>query len=423
MLKTAYEPPGDSGLWQLFLENLERTLHHTRTHPATVEYLIHPRRTLTLSVPVRMDDGTVRFFTGYRVVHNIARGPSKGGVRYHPAVTMGETVGLAAWMTLKCGVFRLPYGGAAGGVAVDPRELSPRELERLSRRYVAELVDVIGPDSDILGPDLGTDERVMAWFMDTYSMTKGYTSPGVVTGKPLQLGGTAGRGDAAGRGIVYVLEETARRSGHPFKGATVAVQGFGKVGRTAAGLLHQAGLKVVAVSTRTVGVYNPKGLDIPDVARYYQENGFLQGYPGAEEISNDELLALEVDYLIPAAFENVVHRENAREVRAKVVIEGANAPLTGEADEILRERGVLVVPDIVANGGGVVVSYLEWVQNFSMFFWTEAEVQQKLREVMQRTLDEVWSIAERDKIDLRLAAYVLSVTRINEATKLRGVYP
>ncbi len=424
MFESAYEPPGDPGLWGDFLLNLERTLRFSEIEPSTIEYLIHPRRIVTLSIPIRMDDGRVHFFTGYRVVHDVARGPAKGGVRYHPSVTVGGTLGLAAWMTLKSAVLKLPFGGAAGGVAVDPRDLSLAEKERLTRRYTSELVELIGPESDILGPDLGTDEQVMSWVVDTYSMNKGETSLGVSSGKPASLGGTLGRGDAAGRGMAYIVEALSEHTGLPLSGgASVAVHGFGQVGRGAAQAMASMGGRVVAIATRSGGVYNDRGLDLEALERHYRRSGNYLDFHEAEPLTAEELLALEVDYLVPASVEGVINRDNAHSVCAKVVVEGANGPLTTEADEILRKKGVLVIPDILANGGSLVVSYLEWVQDFSMFFWTTEAVRTKLKEVLTRALDDVWQQVEREQLDLRLAAYVLGVNRVNEAMVPRGVYP
>ncbi|MCL5964194.1 MAG: Glu/Leu/Phe/Val dehydrogenase [Deinococcus sp.] len=423
MLKNAYHPQGEALLWEQFLEHLKRTLRVTNLHPATVEYLSHPKRVVGVPVPVTMDDGTVRFFMGYRVIHDISLGPSKGGVRFHPSVSLGGTLGLAALMTLKSAVYGLPYGGAAGGVVVDPKSVSRREIERLSRRYTAELVSLIGPDEDILGPDLGTDARVMAWIMDTFSMNKGQTVPGVVTGKPPSLGGSASRVDSAGRGLVYVLQEMARKHGMPIKGARVAVQGFGQVGKAVAQAASAEGLKVIAVSTSRGGVYHREGLDMKALEAYHGREGHFLGFPWATEITNAELLSLDVDYLVPAALENVLTKENVSSVRAKMVLEGANGATAPEAEDALLSRGVVVVPDIVANGGGLVVSYLEWVQDLAMFFFEESEVQARLKDSVTRALEATLAKSQGLNTSLRMGAYALALERVNLAARLRGVYP
>jgi glutamate dehydrogenase (NAD(P)+) len=430
MLRNAYRPPGDSGLWDHFLERLERTLRVSRIHPETVEYLTHPRRTVEVSLPVKMDDGKVSFFTGYRVVHNITKGTACGGVRYHPGVTMGQTAGLAALMTLKAAVYNLPFGGSAGGIIVDPRALSSRELERLTRRYASELVEVIGPEEDVLGPDVGTDAQVMAWFMDTYSMNTGQTVPGVVTGKPATLGGTLGKDDAGGQGLVILLGELARRQGWPLEGATLALQGFGQVGQAVASAAARAGFKVVAVSNSQGGIYDPQGLDIAALEAAYTQDFETHHHPryrlqglGGRPISNDELLALPVDYLVPAALEMSVQAQNAASIGAKAVIEGANGAVTPEAEAILQGRGITVVPDILAGGGGLVASYLEWVQDLTMFFWEESEVRERLRESVVVALESVLERSQKLDGDLRLGAYSVAVERVNEASRLRGVYP
>jgi glutamate dehydrogenase (NAD(P)+) len=419
MALSAYRPPEDPGLWEAFLNRLEKALETGRVHPMTVEFLAHPKRLVTVSLPVVMDDGKVRVFQGYRVVHDIARGPAKGGVRLHPSVTLGQTAGLAAWMTLKAAVYDLPFGGAAGGVAVDPKALSKRELERLVRRYTAELVNLIGPDMDILGPDVGTDQQTMAWIMDTYSMTVGSTVPGVVTGKPHALGGTEGRDDAAGYGVARVLLELAGRRGLPLEGARVAVQGFGQVGGTFA--LHAAalGLKVVAVSTSRGAMYQEEGLPVEAVLRHYEATGELPRY----DLAAEELFALPVDYLVLAALEGGLDGEGAKAVQARAVLEAANFGLTPEAEAYLLGKGVLVVPDLLTGGGGLLASYLEWVQDLNMFFWSEEEVRQRFAKSVAKAVAEVCARAEALGGDLRTGALALALERLNEATRLRGVYP
>ena len=418
---SAYRPPDEPGLWDLFLVRLERVLKKASLHPTTVEYLVHPRRLVTVSIPIRMDDGKVRFFQGYRVVHNIARGPSIGGVRYHPKVSLGQTAGLAAWMTLKAAVYDLPFGGAAGGVAVDPGALAPRELERLTRRYTAELVNLIGPDIDILGPDLGTHEGVMAWIMDTYSMTLGTTVPGVVVGKPSTLGGTEGRDDAVGLSVALVLRAIAERQGLPLEGARVAVQGFGQVGGAAAVWLARLGLKVVAVSTSQGGVYDPAGLEVEALLAQYEKTSSLPAW--GRPITNQELLALEVDHLVLAAMEGTLDEVAARTVQARAVFEAANGALTEEGEAQLLRRGVLVVPDLLTGGGGLLSGYLEWVQDLNMFFWTKEEIQSRIDASVRRAVEEVSGRAKALEADLRTGAWALALERVNEATKLRGVYP
>lgn len=422
-LRNAYRPPGESGMWESFLRRLEASLRLAKIHPATVQYLIHPKRIVGLSIPILMDDGRVQHFPGFRVIHNIGRGPALGGVRYHPDVTLGQTCGMAAWMTLKAAVYGLPFGGSAGGVEVDPAKLSRRELERLSRRYITELIELIGPDEDILAPDVGTTEQVMAWFQDTFTMSKGETSLSAVTGKPDPVGGLAGPDEGGGQGAIYVLADLAKRNGWRLEGASVAIQGFGMVGSAAARYALKEGLKVVAVSTSRSGVYDPSGLDIPALEAHYAQHKHLEGFEGARPIGNSELLTLDVDYLIPAAVEAVVNAANADVIKAKVIVEGANGAVTPEAEERLKLRGVEVIPDVLANGGGLVLSYLEWVQDLSMLFFDEQEVQNRLRGFIHQTLEAVIERSKTLENDLRAGAYVLALERINEASRLRGVYP
>ncbi|RIH82096.1 Glutamate dehydrogenase [Meiothermus luteus] len=422
-LRNAYRPPGEASLWESFLRRLEATIRVAQIHPATIQYLTHPKRIVGVSLPVVMDDGSVRNFTAYRVIHNIARGPALGGVRYHPEVSLGQTCGMAAWMTLKAAVYGLPFGGSAGGVAVEPQKLSRRELERLSRRYVTELIELLGPDEDVLAPDVGTDQTIMAWFQDTFTMTRGQTILSAVTGKPLPLGGVSLRDEGGGQGLVYVLADLARANGWPLEGATVAIQGFGQMGSAVARYAVKEGLKVVAVSTSRGGVYNPEGLEVAALEAYYQKWGHLAGFPGGRPVTNLELLGLKVDYLVPAALEGAINEQNARQVQARVVVEGANGAVTPEAEYLLRLNGAQVVPDVLANGGGLVLSYLEWVQDLSMLFFEEGEVQQRLREFVHQSLQAVLERARPLGGDLRVGAYALALERINEATRLRGVYP
>ncbi len=400
-----------------------------------VEVLAHPKRELIVNFPVRMDDGSTRVFTGYRVQHNEARGPVKGGIRYSPLVTLDEVRALAMWMTWKCAVVNLPYGGAKGGVIVDPRQLSLGELERLTRRYAAEISIIIGPEMDIPAPDMGTDARIMAWIRDTYSRHHGHTTPGVVTGKPVGIGGSNGRVEATGRGILYITQEACRVQGMPLEGARVAVQGFGNVGSTAARLLHAAGAKVLALSDSRGAIYNETGLDVEAFFARRAEGGFIGDHPlhriddeprhGLDhaDITNAELLELPVDILIPAALEGQITERNAGRVRARMIIEAANGPITPRADAILDGRGVTIVPDILANAGGVVVSYFEWVQDLQSFFWEESEVNQRLHRIMTRAFEEVSAVAEGRSIRLREAAYVVALRRVVAAIEARGIYP
>jgi glutamate dehydrogenase (NAD(P)+) len=381
------------------------------------------KRELSVNFPVRMSDGSLRVFNGYRVQHNLARGPAKGGLRYSLHVSLDEVRALAMWMTWKSAVVNLPFGGAKGGVVVDPKSLKQSELENLTRRYATEISIIIGPEEDIPAPDMGTNDQVMAWIMDTISMHRGHTVAGVVTGKPVAVGGTLGRSEATGRGIQFVVEELARNENISLQGASVAVQGFGKVGATAARLLHEAGMKVVAVSDAGTGIYNGAGVDIPSLMKYREDHHPLAESGAGDLISNDELLALPVDFLVPAALENQLTGGNAGDVRAKYIVEGANGPTTPEADAVFKERGITVVPDILANSGGVIVSYFEWVQDLQFYFWDESEVNAKLHKVMTRAYADVNAAAQQHKTTLREAAMVLAVGRVVEASRLRGIYP
>jgi glutamate dehydrogenase (NAD(P)+) len=382
-----------------------------------------PKREITANFPVRMDDGSTQVFTGYRVQHNLARGPTKGGIRYHPSVTLDEVRALAMLMTWKTAVVNIPYGGAKGGVIVGPKKLSDRELENLTRRYATEISILIGLEGDIPAPDMGTDDRIMAWIMDTISMHRGYSVPGVVTGKPISVGGTAGRMEATGRGLLYIVQEATAYRGLSGDGLTVAIQGFGNVGSVAARLLHGAGYRVVAVTDASGGVYNREGLDPDALLQHKRPAGQLLGAPFGDRVSNEELLTLPVDVLIPAAVGGQITARNAAKVQAKVVVEGANGPTTPEADAILEDKGILVVPDIVANAGGVIVSYFEWVQDLQSFFWEEDEVNKRLHRVITRAFHEVVDMAERDRRSLRQCALLLGVSRVVEAMKIRGIYP
>ena len=380
-------------------------------------------RELIVSVPVRMDDGRVEVYTGYRVQHNLGRGPSKGGLRYHQDVTLNEVRALAMWMTWKCAVVGIPFGGGKGGVAVDPKQLSERELEGLTRRFATNISVIIGPQSDIPAPDVNTNPQVMAWIMDTYSMHVGHTVPGVVTGKPVSLGGSEGRAEATGRGAVVTISESARHIGLDIIGARIAVQGFGNAGSVAAMLLDSMGAMVVAVSDSQGGIYHADGLDIAAVKAWKAEHSTVVGFPSSENITNAELLELEVDVLLPAALENQITRENAPRVKARIVAEAANGPTTPDADEILHANGVFLIPDILCNAGGVTVSYFEWGQDFNRDQWSEEMVNSKLTAIMVRSFGEVVAMAEREEVDMRTAAYLLAVDRVAQATALRGLYP
>ena len=387
------------------------------------DMLATPRRELTVAVPLRRDDGSTTVLTGHRVQHNLSRGPAKGGLRYSPDVTLDEVRALAMWMTWKCALVDVPYGGAKGGVAVDPRLHSAAELERITRRYTSEILPIIGPDRDIPAPDIGTDDRTMAWIMDTYSVTQGHTVPGVVTGKPLSLGGSLGRSSATSRGVVHIAKAALEHVGRRAAGSTAAVQGFGKVGRDAARLLHHGEVKVQAVSDRYGAVYADPGLDVEALAAHVDRTGSVVGFKGGDEIAGDDLLGLDVDVLVPAAVEGVITADNAGAVQARVVVEGANGPTTPEADRILQANGTLVVPDILANAGGVVVSYFEWVQANQAYWWNEAEVNQRLAERMTAAWHSVLSYAHAKDLSLRTAATCLSVERVTTAHRLRGLYP
>ena len=381
------------------------------------------KKTVEVSVPVSMDDGTVRVFEGFRVVHNVTRGPAKGGIRYHPSVTHDEIKALAMGMTWKCALMGLPFGGAKGGVVCDPKVLSAGELERLTRRYTTEIINEIGPEKDIPAPDVGTDAQVMAWIFDTYSMNVGHSVLGVVTGKPLSLGGSVGRDGATARGVLYCIRTALQKEGRRFPDTRVAIQGFGNVGRNLARLLAEEGARVVALSDSNGAVVNSYGLDVPAAMVHKAEHGVLSGLPGAEEATNEELLELECDDLVPAALEQAIGADNAPRVRAHMVCEAANSPTTLAADDVLEDRGILVLPDVLANAGGVVVSYFEWVQGLQEYFWKEYEVNAKLNDIVVRAFEETWSARERFGTSMRTAAYGLAVQRVAEATTTRGLYP
>jgi glutamate dehydrogenase (NAD(P)+) len=388
-----------------------------------VNILQECKKAVVVSVPVTMDDGNIVAYEGYRVTHNIARGPSKGGIRYHPDVELDEVKALAMWMTWKCALMGIPFGGAKGGIAVDPKKLTPGELQRMTRRYTSEIINEIGPEKDIPAPDVGTDGSVMAWIFDTYSMNKGHSVLGVVTGKPLNVGGSLGRLEATAHGALYCIQEAIRKRDMPMAGLRAVVQGFGNVGSFLAKFLADEGATVIAVSDSRGGIYNEAGLDMSAVLAHKQETGALEGLRGTESITNEELLLLDCDVLAPCALEQVITRDNADQVKAKIIAEGANGPVTPAADEILDERGVLVLPDVLANAGGVVVSYFEWVQGLQEYFWKEDEINSKLRDITTRAFNETWRTAEDRKTSMRLSAYGLAVRRVADATVTRGLYP
>ena len=390
--------------------------------PGIWKILTHPKRQIIVSCPVQMDNGEIEVFTGYRVQYNITLGPAKGGIRYHPEVSLDEVTALAAWMTWKCAVAHIPFGGGKGGVICDPTRMSRRELEALTRRYVAEIVDAIGPEKDVPAPDVNTNDQIMAWFMDTYSMHVGHTATAVVTGKPIEMGGSLGRREATGRGVMIVTREAAKHLGFNIKGATVAVQGFGNVGSVSADLLAKAGAKIVAVTDWKGGVYNKNGLDITKMLEFSKQNKTIDGFPGGENMSNEDLFGLDVDILVPAALENQITAENAPSIKAKIVTEGANGPTTPEAHRLLHERGVFVIPDILANSGGVTTSYFEWVQDRHGYFWPEQEVNAKLEAKMVEAFDDVLETSKKYKVDMRTAAYIVAISRVATVTKMRGMY-
>ncbi len=411
-----------NSLFDAMLVEFEEAARILSLEPGIWRILTSPKRQITVSCPVLMDNGEIIVFTGFRVQYNITLGPAKGGIRYHPNVTLDEVTALAAWMTWKCAIAHVPFGGGKGGIIVDPNALSRRELEALTRRYVAEIVDAIGPEKDVPAPDVNTNEQTMAWVMDTYSMHVGHTETAVVTGKPVELGGSLGRREATGRGVTICAREAASHAGFDIKGATVAIQGFGNVGGVTADLLDQQGAKIVAVADWKGGVYNSKGLDMPKLLEYAGHNKTVAGFTGGEPLTNEQLFTLEVDVLIPAALENQITMDNASSIRAKVVVEGANGPTTPEAHQHLHQRGIVVVPDILANSGGVTASYFEWVQDRHGYFWTEKEVNDRLEQKMMQAFDAVRQVALGYKVDLRTAAYIVAIKRVADVTRVRGMY-
>lgn len=418
----SYTPPSPPNAFAAMLARYDRAAQVLDLEPWIDRILRHPEKEITIAVPIERDNGEIEVFTGYRVIHNTSRGPGKGGIRFDASVDLDEVRALAAWMTWKCALVDIPFGGAKGGVVCDPFALSAREQERLTRRYTSGLVHTLGPDSDVPAPDVNTGERHMAWIMDTYSMHVGHTVNAVVTGKPLDIGGSLGRREATGRGCVVIVKQALSHLGMTSRGATVAVQGFGNVGSVAARLLAQEGCTITGIGDRSGAIYDARGVDVEAAARWVTAHGVLEGFTGGDSISNDELLTLPVDVLVPAALGSVITAANASRVRARIICEGANGPTSADADEILEQRGVFVIPDILANAGGVTVSHFEWVQNRAGDRWPEARVYQRLEEVMRRAFEEVVRTAATHRMTLRTAAYVLAVGRVARAHRLRGVY-
>lgn len=423
MSALSYVTGAPHSAWQTYLTQVERVLPLLGDLSRWADTLRHPKRALIVDIPLEMDDGSVRHFEGYRVQHNLSRGPGKGGVRYHPDVTLEEVMALSAWMTIKCAALNLPFGGAKGGIRVDPSSLSVKELERLTRRYTSEIGSVIGPQQDIPAPDVGTNAQVMAWMMDTWSMNVGATTTGVVTGKPVHLGGSLGRVKATGRGVFVTGCRAADKLGIDVSQSRVAVQGFGNVGSVSAELFNEKGARVVAVQDHSATLYQAAGIDIPALQRWQQQHGSIQGFPGADSVTDEAFWSLDYDILIPAALEGQITAPRAAQLTCRMVIEGANGPTLPEADDILQRRGIVLIPDVIANAGGVTVSYFEWVQDFSSFFWREEEINQRLDGIMSDALDAVWQKAQQLAITLRTAAYALACERILLARKDRGLYP
>jgi len=419
----SYVTPSPTSPWGTYLSQVDRVVPYLGHLAKWSETLKRPKRALIVDVPIEMDDGSVAHYEGFRVQHNLSRGPGKGGVRYHPDVTLEEVMALSAWMTVKCAAVNLPYGGAKGGIRVDPKQLSLKELEKLTRRYTSEIGIIIGPQRDIPAPDVNTNGQIMAWMMDTYSMNTGATSTGVVTGKPIHLGGSLGRVKATGRGVFVTGREAARRLGMNLDGARVAIQGMGNVGGSAAELFAQAGAKIVAAQDHTGSIVNDHGFDLAELMPHIKRTGGVGGFTGAEAMANEEFWDVACDILVPAALEGVISAPRARRIKARLVLEGANGPTVPEADDILAERGVLVVPDVICNAGGVTVSYFEWVQDFSSFFWSEDEINLRLDKIMAGALKHIWETADRHKITLRTATFAVACERILTAREERGLYP
>lgn len=404
------------------MSRFDRAAELLDLEPGIYKVLRHPEKQIITSVPVMLDSGEVEVFTGIRVLYNTSRGPAKGGIRFDLNVSLDEVTALAAWMTWKCAVVNIPFGGAKGGVICDPLKMSIGELERLTRRYTTSIIQTLGPDSDVPAPDVNTNERVMAWIMDTYSMRVGHTVTSVVTGKPVEMGGSLGRREATGRGCMLVTKEALAHLGMPMKGTSVVIQGFGNVGSVAAQLLQKEGCKIIGISDRTGGFLNAKGIDVDDAIAYVQEHRSLEGYTKGDAVTNEQLLTTQVDVLLPAALENVITTKNAAQIKAKVICEGANGPTTAAADAILDAKGIFVIPDILANAGGVTVSYFEWVQDRGGYFWTEKRVNESLQEIMERSFHAVLDLSKQHKVNMRTAAYMLAISRVATVHRLRGIY-
>ena len=421
---TPRESPGsnEENPFEAMMERFDRAAELLSLDPGLYKVLRNPERQIITSIPITMDNGEIEVFKGYRVHYNTSRGPAKGGIRYDLAVNLDEVTALAAWMTWKCAVVDVPFGGAKGGVICDPFRMSQGELERLTRRYTASLIELLGPEKDVPAPDVNTNEKMMAWIMDTYSMHKRHTVTAVVTGKPIAIGGSRGRREATGRGVMISVKEALREVGMPLLGTRVAVQGFGNVGSIAAKLMQDEGLSIVAISDKTTGIYNPNGIDVDDALAWVQKNRFLEGYPGGDPVPNNEVLELDCDVLAPCALENVITRKNAGAIKARIIAEGANGPTTAPADKILDDQGIFVIPDILANAGGVTVSYFEWVQNREGYYWSEDVVNERLRDVMIRSFNDVVAYAKQHNVNMRTAAYMLSIDRVAAVHRLRGVY-
>jgi glutamate dehydrogenase (NAD(P)+) len=420
---TDISPEFDTPTYRMAMAQFDQAAARMDLDPNVRARLKKPSRSLIVHMPIRMDDGTVRVFEGYRVQHDNSLGPTKGGIRYHPDVTLGEVAALAMWMTWKCALVGLPYGGAKGGVRCDPKAMSRQELQRMTRRYTAEIYPIIGPDQDIPAPDVGTNAQTMAWMMDTYSMQRGYAVHGVVTGKPVGIGGSLGRDEATGRGVFVCVMEAMKRLGIEPKGSTAAVQGFGNVGGHAARILHENGIMVIAVSDSHGGIRNEAGLPIPEVLAHKEKTGRVEGFPNAEPVSNEDLLALPCTVLVPSALSEAITEKNADRVSCRILAEGANGPTTLEADKILEDKGILILPDILANSGGVTVSYFEWVQSHQMYFWKLPEIRERMADILSSAFERVYETHQRTKMDMRMAALTTGIKAIADAHRLRGLYP
>ncbi|WP_346828338.1 Glu/Leu/Phe/Val family dehydrogenase [Serratia inhibens] len=423
MEKLSYASESSTTAWATYLQQIDRVAPYLGDLSRWVDTLRHPKRALIVDIPLQMDDGSIRHFEGFRVQHNLSRGPGKGGIRYHPDVDLDEVMALSAWMTIKCAAVNLPYGGAKGGIRVDPFKLSEGELERLTRRYTSEIGFIIGPQKDIPAPDVGTNSKVMAWMMDTYSMNHGTTITGVVTGKPIHLGGSLGREKATGRGVFVTGSEVAKRLGVEIEGAKVAVQGFGNVGSEAARLFVGVGARVVVIQDHSATLFNPDGIDLAALTEWQTKNKQIAGFPGAKEIESEAFWSVDMDILIPAALEGQITRQRAETLSAKLVLEGANGPTYPDADDVLRSRNITVVPDVICNAGGVTVSYFEWVQDMASYFWSESEINERMDKIMTDAMVHVWNKAEEKACSLRTAAYIVACERILTARKERGIYP